>query len=155
MDEIEDLDDSIVEDIIKVLEQKKTNRKKGTNLLAVQQAKSSSGRFLDESMDISNLNVSFNSAAAARTSRSSTAKQLAKEGGGKSNNTSQLLVKSFGPPCHTNPAKNESGNTPRSSMMYQESDNYEDEKFDSESEESNKGATDAESIAEEISSEEK
>ena len=37
----------------------------------------------------------------------------------------------------------------------QESDNYEDEKFDSESEESNKGATDAESIAEEISSEEK
>ena len=116
MDEIEDLDDSIVEDIIKVLEQKKTNRKKGTNLVAVQQAKSSSGRFLDESMDISNLNVSFNSAAAARTSRPSTAKQLAKEGG-KSNNTSQLLVKSFGPPCH-NPAKNESGNTPRSSMMY-------------------------------------
>ena len=154
MDEIEDLDDSIVEDIIKVLEKKKTNRKKGTNLVAVQQAKSSSGRFLDESLDISNLNVSFNSAA-ARTSRPSTAKQLAKEGGGKSNNTSQLLVKSFGPPCHTNPAKNESGNTPRSSMMYQESDNYEDEKFDSESEESNKGATDAESIAEEISSEEK
>ena len=152
MDEIEDLDDSVVEDIIKVLEQKKTNRKKGTNLVAVQQAKSSSGRFLDESMDISNLNVSFNSAA-ARTSRPSTAKQLAKEGGGKSN-TSQL-VKSFGPPCHSNPAKNESGNTPRSSMMYQESDNYEDEKFDSESEESNKGATDAESIAEEISSEEK
>ena len=151
MDEIEDLDDSIVEDIIKVLEQKKTNRKKGTNLLAVQQAKSSSGRFLDESMDISNLNVSFNSAA-ARTSRPSTAKQLAKEGG--KSNTSQL-VKSFGPPCHNfpPPAKNESGNTPRSSMMYQESDNYEDEKFDSESEESHKGATDAESIAEEISSE--
>ena len=152
MDEIEDLDDSIVEDIIKVLEQKKTNRKKGTNLLAVQQAKSSSGRFLDESMDISNLNVSFNSAA-ARTSRPSTAKQLAKEGG--KSNTSQQLVKSFGPPCHNfpPPAKNESGNTPRSSMMYQESDNYEDEKFDSESEESHKGATDAESIAEEISSE--
>ena len=153
MDEIEDLDDSIVEDIIKVLEQKKTNRKKGTNLVAVQQAKSSSGRFLDESMDISNLNVSFNSAAAARTSRPSTAKQLAKEGG----NTSQL-EKSFGPPRHNfppAPAKNESGNTPRSSMMYQESDNYEDEKFDSESDESNKGATDAESIAEEISSEEK
>ena len=153
MDEIEDLDDSVVEDIIKVLEQKKTNRKKGTNLLAVQQAKSSSGRFLDESMDISNLNVSFNSAV-ARKSRPSTAKQLAKEGG----NTSQL-EKSFGPPRHNfppAPAKNESGNTPRSSMMYQESDNYEDEKFDSESEESNKGAaTDAESIAEEISSEEK
>ena len=79
MDEIEDLDDSIVEDIIKVLEQKKTNRKKGTNLLAVQQAKSSSGRFLDESMDISNLNVSFNSAAAVRNSRPSTAKKLANE----------------------------------------------------------------------------
>ena len=46
MDEIEDLDDSIVEDIIKVLERKKTNKKKGTNLVAVQQAKSSSGRFL-------------------------------------------------------------------------------------------------------------
>ena len=149
MDEIDDLDDSIVEDIIKVLEQKKTNRKKGNSnsLLAVQAKSSSSGRFLDESMDISNLNVSFNSVA--RTSRPSTAKQLAAKDG-KVGHQESSRAKASGPAAPPAPAKPESGHTPRSSMLYQESDNYEDEKFDSESDKS-----DAESIAEEISSEEK
>ena len=51
--------------------------------------------------------------------------------------------------------------TPGSSMPYRESDNYEDDKFDSESEDGNEVVNDdqsdgqAESIAEEISTDEK
>ena len=51
--------------------------------------------------------------------------------------------------------------TPGSSMPYRESDNYEDDKFDSESEDGNEVVDDdqsdgqAESIAEEISTDEK
>ena len=133
MQEVQDLDDSTIEEVLKVLEEcdrnqdrklqkvisnSKTDKPKADNLL----------RIFDESMNISNLNVSFNSANAKHSDDRKERKAQ--------------LVKSFGksaekqpepPPAPVDP-EDDFNNTPRSSMLYQaeDSDNYENDKFEDE-----------------------
>ena len=145
LNEIQDLDDSIIEDIVQVLDDRKG--------IKISSNAAKNTRIFDDSLNISNLNVSFNSTAKTKTN---TSKAVAANPV-PADDKHALLVKSFGRPPNQNSDFNQ---TPRSSMLYQDSENYEDDKFDSESEaenpqdEGNGGDEDDESIAEEIYDEE-